>query len=64
MHNADHIYKDYTVMVDGQRYQPFDFFKLLRNTEDGWKSKPITEENTIILATAYREYVLEHSFWL
>ena len=47
--------------IDGQRYQPFDFFKLLRNTEDGWKSKPVTEENAIILATAYREYVLEHS---
>lgn len=61
LHNADHIYKDYAVMVDGQRYQPFDFFKLLRNTEDGWKSKPLTEENAIIFATAYREYVLEHS---
>lgn len=61
LHNSDHIFKDYMVMVDGQKYQRFDFFKLLRNTENGWSSKSIMEENGVALAAAYREYVFENS---
>lgn len=35
------------------KYYPFDFVKIMRKTKDGFTSKPITEENSKILAVAY-----------
>lgn len=61
MHNTDHIFKTYSVTVDGNRYSDFDFFKLLRNTKNGWSSKPITEECGLCIATAFKEFTFEHS---
>lgn len=61
LHNTDHIYKSFSVLVDGHRYSDFDFFKLLRNTKNGWDSKPLTEESNLCMATAYKEFVFEHS---
>lgn len=51
--NADPIFKDYTILVNGGTYQPFQFLKILRNTKDGYKGVGIVEENRAPLAVAY-----------
>lgn len=61
LHNTDHIFKSYSFMVDGKRYSDFEFFKLLRNSKNGWKSKSLIEESGLVMATAYKEFVFEHS---
>lgn len=47
------IFKDCDIYIDGVKYYPFDFVKIMRKTKDGFTSKPITEENSKILAVAY-----------
>ena len=47
------IFKDCDIYIDGVKYYPFDFVKIMRKTKDGCTSKPITEENSKILAVAY-----------
>lgn len=51
--NNKAIFKDYDIYVDGQKYFPFEFVKILRKTKDGCQSKPISEENSKILKVAY-----------
>lgn len=50
---ADHIFKDYDIYVDGRRYYPFQFLKILRNTRDGATGAGIVQENSELLAVAY-----------
>ena len=57
--NANPIFKDYDILVNGKTYYPFEFFKLLRKTKDGCRSTPITEENNTILSVAYSTMVFE-----
>lgn len=47
------IFKDYDIMVQGTKYKPFEFLKVLRNTEDGRSGKSIINENGEILSVAY-----------
>ena len=58
--NNDPIFKDFDLYVDGKKYYPFEFIKILRKTRDGAKSKSITAENNKILAVAYETLVFEH----
>lgn len=51
--NADPIFKDYDIHVNGKPYYPFDFFKVLRKTKDGATSKSLIDENALIFAVAY-----------
>ena len=44
--NDDPIHKDFTISVAGKTYPPYDFLKLLRNTKDGARGIPITEESS------------------
>lgn len=53
MYNTDPIFKEYDILIQGQRYKPFNFLKILRNTEDGRSGKGIVEENSEILSVAY-----------
>ena len=46
-------------MVEGQRYRPHDFLKILRNTKDGARGVPITEENSELIAAAYQGLLFE-----
>ena len=52
--NEKAIYKEYTLMVDGQTYNDYQFIKLLRNTKDGASGTGLTEEISRALHTAFR----------
>ena len=56
---TDPVFKDYDLMVEGQRYRPHDFLKILRNTKDGARGVPITEENSELIAAAYQGLLFE-----
>ena len=59
--NADPIFKDFRILVDGCTYQPFEFFRILRNTKDGATGIPITEESSKLIDTAYQSLCLERN---
>jgi len=48
------IYKDYTILVMGAEYKPYEFIKLLRNTKDGASGIGLTVEISKELETAYQ----------
>lgn len=51
--NEKAIHKDYTLMVDGQTYNDYQFIKLLRNTKDGASGTGLTEEISRTLHSAF-----------
>ncbi|RJW38700.1 phage portal protein [Clostridiales bacterium TF09-2AC] len=53
MFTSDPIFKDYDIMVQGTKYKPFEFLKVLRNTEDGRSGKSVVDENSEVLSVAY-----------
>lgn len=59
LQNYKPIFKDYTILVEGQEYYPFDFIKILRNTKDGAEGKGVTEEVGKALETAYNTLVYQ-----
>ncbi len=59
--NADPIFKDYDITVQGKTYKPFEFIKLLRNTKDGCRGVSIIEENALILSVAYNTLIFEEN---
>ena len=61
MYSTDPIFKDYDIMIQGAKYKPFEFLKVLRNTEDGRSGKSIVEENKEILSVAYHTLKFEKS---
>ena len=52
--NEKAIFKDFTLMVDGQEYYDYQFIKLLRNTKDGASGTGLTEEISRSLHTAFK----------
>lgn len=55
---SDPIFKDYDIMIQGTKYKPFEFLKVLRNTEDGRSGRSVVDENSEVLSVAY--YSLEY----
>lgn len=53
-YNPDPIFKEYKILVNGQRYWPHDFLKVLRNTENGRSGVSIVEECSLQINVAYR----------
>lgn len=51
--NADPIFKDYQILVNGENYRPFEFIKVLRKTKDGANGIGVIEENNLTLTVAY-----------
>lgn len=51
--NFKPIFKEYTILVEGEQYHPYEFIKLLRNTKDGAVGVGLTEELSKTLETAY-----------
>lgn len=51
--NYDPIFKDYKICVNGTAREPYDFFKILRNTKDGMSGVPIQEEKRTLFSVAY-----------
>lgn len=52
--NFKPIFKDYKILVEGVEYNPWDFIKLLRNTQDGASGEGLTKEVSKALETAYQ----------
>lgn len=52
--NYKPIFKEYTILVEGQQYQPYEFIKLLRKTQDGAEGVGLCEELSKALETAYQ----------
>ena len=58
--NEKAIFKDYTLMVDGNTYKDYQFIKLLRNTKDGASGTGLTEEICKALQTAYKRLCYDY----
>lgn len=61
MCNSDPIFKEYDILVNGERYKPFDFLKVLRNTRDGYKGISLLEESPYLLSVVYNQLLLENA---
>ncbi len=48
------IFKQFTIEVEGNRYEPYEFLKILRNTKDGASGVGITVQVSKALETAYQ----------
>lgn len=57
--NTDKIFKNYSILVDGKEYRPFNFIKLLRNTKDGASGVGYINEINKSLQTAYKRILYE-----
>lgn len=59
VYSPDPIFKDYDIMIQGTRYKPFEFLKILRNTENGRSGKSVVGENSEVLSVAYHSLKYE-----
>jgi HK97 family phage portal protein len=57
--NTDPIFKDFDILVNAKPYKPFDFIKLLRNSDDGAKGKSLLAENPLIINVGYNTLTFE-----
>lgn len=57
--NTDPIFKDYDILVNAQKYKPYDFIKILRNSTDGASGTGIVAENSKVLEVAYESLIFE-----
>ncbi|MBQ6483056.1 MAG: phage portal protein [Anaerolineaceae bacterium] len=53
MQNAEPMFKDMAIMIEGKTYHLYDFVKILRNTKDGASGVGLTVEVSKALETAY-----------
>ena len=59
MYSPDPIFKDYDILVQGSQYKPYEFLKILRNTEDGRSGKSVVSENSEVISVAYNSLKYE-----
>ncbi|KAF0822519.1 phage portal protein [Cytobacillus firmus] len=57
--NADPIFKNYDILVNGTTYSDYEFIKLTRKTKDGVTGKGVIQENNKMLSVAYNSLVFE-----
>lgn len=57
--NSDPIFKEYDIIVRGEQYKPYDFIKVLKNTENGRDGISVIEENKIALQVSYYSLIYE-----
>lgn len=55
----DVIFKDYDILVQGKRYYPFDFIKILRNTRDGAAGEGLISDSELILQVLFSSLKFE-----
>ncbi|MBQ9567627.1 MAG: phage portal protein [Lachnospiraceae bacterium] len=60
-YNEDPIFKDCKINCGGKTYQLYDWIKVLRCTQNGWKGKSIIAENATILSVAYNSLKFENA---
>ena len=51
--NQDPIFKSYSINLNGKRYLDHDFYKILRNTRNGYSGKGVMDEIAKALEAAY-----------
>lgn len=61
LHNSDPVFKEYDIMVRGQRYRPYQFFKILRKSKNGRDSVSIMEENPLLIDVCYNSLLYEEN---
>lgn len=57
--NADVIFKDYAILVQGRSYFPSQFVRVLRSTIDGMYGVSIVEQNSKFMSVAYNSLKYE-----
>ena len=62
--NADPIYKNYDILVNGETYRDYQFLKLLRNTKDGAEGIGLISEISRAIKTAYQRLIYEYNLTL
>ena len=58
---TDPIFKSYYILVQGTKYYPFRFLRILRNTKDGMTGVPITEDLKEMIEVAYETLLFERA---
>lgn len=58
--NTDPIFKHYTISVNANEYQSYNFLKLLRNSKDGASGIGLTNQISQALNTAYQRIKYEY----
>lgn len=58
--NTDPIFKSYALYVNGKRYVPSDFLKILRKSKGDGRGKSILDENKTIMLIAYNTMLFEN----
>lgn len=59
--NDDPIFKDYKILVNAGTYEGWQFIKLLRNTQNGYRGESIIEESPILLSIVYSAQLFERN---
>lgn len=59
MMNPNPIFKDYTILVEGKSYKPFEFIKVLRKTKNGAYGTGVIAELSKALEAAYQTLVYQ-----
>lgn len=59
LRSPDVIFKDYDILVQGKRYYPFDFIKILRNTRDGAAGEGLVTDSDLILQVLFSSLKFE-----
>ena len=57
--NADVIFKDYAILVQGRSFFPSQFIRIMRNTIDGMYGEGIVDQNQTFLSVAYNSLKYE-----
>ncbi|MEY8324501.1 phage portal protein [Lachnospiraceae bacterium 54-11] len=58
-YSMDPIFKEYRILVRGDKYNPYDFIKVLRGTKNGYESADFVNETKEILGVAYSSLIFE-----
>ena len=59
--NVDPIFKEVQYLVNGQRFEPWQFVRMLRSTRDGRTGRSVISSNMEALAVAYQTMKYEQS---
>lgn len=57
--SVDPIFKDYSLLVHGREFRPYQFLKVIRRTKNGYKGISIVDESRDLLGTAYAYVMFE-----
>lgn len=62
--NYDPIYKSYNILIKGEKYDDYNFIKLLRNTKDGASGRGLVNEISTAIKTARQRLLYEYDLIL